>query len=430
MRGFIRKRSTLLMLMVLAVTLRSASSQSVSPDFEQRLSKADPSAFETISASRSPDELYKILTLALHHQFCGDRVNCTPGDNSDNVKSLAIGAIRRIPDHAKRLAEEIDQSSSKPGEIGVRRNNFFLLGEIASPEAIAELGRFLFDERNPEGDLPPDSGLNAVPNSLRAANAMGAALGDKPRIKSRKPGGYGPTEVHALQKWWQSPAANEFHGAEAQSIQAPHPTPDAAAKGNGQILANQERVLPTSTVNIEAATETAKSVMVCRLTGLGWIDFRGPGSSAYDEAKFDVIGTLKGEPVTKIVCSLTIFGHPLNEKAPVVGVDYLVIGDNKEGKFELQKLLTATPENIVKIQHLLSSSELNVDSSDTTATKALPARSHPAISLPKTSEKTPKAKSATPAPSEERPGSTPWSIIVVLIVAACGLLWLLLKRRG
>ena len=33
------------------------------------------------------------------------------------------------------------------------------------------------------------------------------------------------------------------------------------------------------------------------------------------------------------------------------------------------------------------------------------------------------------SPNEEPPSSTPWSIIVVLIVAGCGVLWLLVKRR-
>jgi hypothetical protein len=43
----------------------------------------------------------------------------------------------------------------------------------------------------------------------------------------------------------------------------------------------------------------------------------------------------------------------------------------------------------------------------------------------------PEAKPTTPpTPNEEPTTSTPWSIIVVLIVAACGLLWLLLKRRS
>jgi hypothetical protein len=39
------------------------------------------------------------------------------------------------------------------------------------------------------------------------------------------------------------------------------------------------------------------------------------------------------------------------------------------------------------------------------------------------------AKPTTATPSEEPTSSTPWSIIVVLIVAASGLLWLLVKKR-
>jgi hypothetical protein len=41
----------------------------------------------------------------------------------------------------------------------------------------------------------------------------------------------------------------------------------------------------------------------------------------------------------------------------------------------------------------------------------------------------PEAKPTAPTPSEEPTSSTPWSIIVVLIVAATGLLWLLVKNR-
>ncbi len=44
-------------------------------------------------------------------------------------------------------------------------------------------------------------------------------------------------------------------------------------------------------------------------------------------------------------------------------------------------------------------------------------------------KKTPEAKPAS-TPSDEPASSTPWSIIAVLIVAAAGLLWLLLKRRS
>lgn len=48
---------------------------------------------------------------------------------------------------------------------------------------------------------------------------------------------------------------------------------------------------------------------------------------------------------------------------------------------------------------------------------------------PPAPKKASEAKPTTP-PSEAPTSSTPWSIIVVLIVAASGLLWLLLKRRS
>ena len=44
-------------------------------------------------------------------------------------------------------------------------------------------------------------------------------------------------------------------------------------------------------------------------------------------------------------------------------------------------------------------------------------------------KKAPEAKPTQVTPSEEPPSSTSWSIIVVLIVAATGLLWLLVKKR-
>ena len=57
------------------------------------------------------------------------------------------------------------------------------------------------------------------------------------------------------------------------------------------------------------------------------------------------------------------------------------------------------------------------------------AAAHENVVQPSSPKKTPEAKPA-PTPSEEPDSSTPWSIIVVLIVAGLGLLWLLLKRRS
>lgn len=52
--------------------------------------------------------------------------------------------------------------------------------------------------------------------------------------------------------------------------------------------------------------------------------------------------------------------------------------------------------------------------------------------VPKPRTKQPSAQKNTaeaPPPSAEPPSSTPWSVIVILIVAATGLLWLLVKNR-
>lgn len=53
----------------------------------------------------------------------------------------------------------------------------------------------------------------------------------------------------------------------------------------------------------------------------------------------------------------------------------------------------------------------------------------PSLVQPTAPKKAPSTATASATPSEERTSSTPWSIIVVLIVAATGLLWLLVKNR-
>jgi hypothetical protein len=64
------------------------------------------------------------------------------------------------------------------------------------------------------------------------------------------------------------------------------------------------------------------------------------------------------------------------------------------------------------------------------ATNPPPPAATPLIVPSPATKKTPEAKSTATKLSEEPTSSTPWSIIVVLIVATSGLLWLLLKRRS
>lgn len=67
-------------------------------------------------------------------------------------------------------------------------------------------------------------------------------------------------------------------------------------------------------------------------------------------------------------------------------------------------------------------------SSDDTASAS--SSTTPVVNVqPSAPKKAPEAKPQTSSPGEESPSSTPWTMIVVLIVAATGLLWLLLKNR-
>ena len=75
------------------------------------------------------------------------------------------------------------------------------------------------------------------------------------------------------------------------------------------------------------------------------------------------------------------------------------------------------------------------------AWKALPPEQRETITVPPTEQwpfprivnkprTDPKSVESLPeGPNTDSPSSTPWSIIVVLIVAATGLLWLLVKKR-
>jgi hypothetical protein len=79
----------------------------------------------------------------------------------------------------------------------------------------------------------------------------------------------------------------------------------------------------------------------------------------------------------------------------------------------------------------ISKTGISVNASPSTLAPSLVASSGPSppIVQPPSPKKAVEAKPLVPTPSEEPASLTPWSIIVVLILAALGLLWLLLKNR-
>ncbi len=95
--------------------------------------------------------------------------------------------------------------------------------------------------------------------------------------------------------------------------------------------------------------------------------------------------------------------------------------DSNEFGFEVKAIDEVYAVNLKKAEELRS----RLASSNESVTQAVKLEV-PSISKTMASE----AKPAVSSTSEEPTSSTPWSILVVLIVAALGLLWLLLKRRS
>lgn len=93
------------------------------------------------------------------------------------------------------------------------------------------------------------------------------------------------------------------------------------------------------------------------------------------------------------------------------------------------KIKAATTPVTEYRKSLLMSLEARTPESEST-TPQTPTAKPPSVVQPTAPKKALEAKPMTSTPSEEPISSTPWSIIVVLIVVACGLLWLLLKRRS
>lgn len=142
----------------------------------------------------------------------------------------------------------------------------------------------------------------------------------------------------------------------------------------------------------------------------------------------------------------------LNDKAnrellsqPVAQEDVVVLDDtassflvwrrqNPVSKLDL--FWKSNPEHLAKaLRHTstASSAASSVPSNDVSDPPKLQSArtplNPPFVVQPPAQKKAPEAKQRASTPSEEPTSSMPWSVIVILIVAATGLLWLLLKKR-
>jgi hypothetical protein len=135
------------------------------------------------------------------------------GEQSGVIKEITAERLRDFPDHAAALGDEIDRFSEIKGAGRKVEHQFLILEAVGSPEAIAEIGRFVHDDRDPDKELfPPGSGFASISNSFLCSQIMGRLLGDQSPIE-KEPGAYSWKDVRAIQEWWDSPASSEYRAS-------------------------------------------------------------------------------------------------------------------------------------------------------------------------------------------------------------------------
>ena len=200
-------------------------------------------------------------------------------------------------------------------------------------------------------------------------------------------------------------------------------------------LAQNPKKLATDYKVTRDVINPSAEAYIAVFTSLGPADAGSPGESVYADAQLSLIRPIKGRDEAKVVsCSLNVTTFPpeLKEELPKLGVEYIAVGEPGKNRFVIAKLLEASEEN-VKLVNDLFSMTLKEDKSPlqpathSSTNQSPPKASTPPIVQTPAQKKAPEAKPTSTTTAE--PSSTPWSVVVVLVVAATGLLWLLVKNR-
>jgi hypothetical protein len=169
---------------------------------ELSLESGDFASLDAYRSIESIDVLYSLLKTSMTNQF---------GEKSKLVEQELRKRIAAIPGHAEYLGRRIDRSAALVGSQREREDAFWILGRMATPEAIREIARFLDDTRNPEQvlNLPESAHIYGCPNNHYAAQALAIAVGEESPIDGRKLD-FGPADIQKVQSWWQSSGQLKF----------------------------------------------------------------------------------------------------------------------------------------------------------------------------------------------------------------------------
>ncbi|MBL9132009.1 MAG: hypothetical protein JNG86_12460 [Verrucomicrobiaceae bacterium] len=200
---------------------------------------------------RDLPELWNMFEKAFKHGFGYERVVGNPMVSrkrvlteaeheklNDDIVSFVAQTMGKIPGHAKYQGDLVEADSTNPDRSGWRVLRLRMLGRLGTPEAVQQIGRFMFDTRNPGVDslLPSGDYTPPLSNSAYAYFELAHALRDKSPVRMD----LGPLKYEDKMKaydtmvaWWRSEASLPWRqplpGVELPEI-VRHPPSEAELK--------------------------------------------------------------------------------------------------------------------------------------------------------------------------------------------------------
>ncbi|WP_395747605.1 hypothetical protein [Prosthecobacter sp.] len=160
------------------------------------------------------------------------------------VERRALERLRQMPGLPRFVGDRFALLAIMGGQDIARRADLTTLRAIGDDDCIVQLGRFLFDSRNPEvtGPIPPGHLGLGVPSAIKydVAGALHAVLRERPGLAAEiKAAGTRPGWYERAQSWWlENPEAAPYRRklADLGVVLPPGYPPLAELKGAKTVL--------------------------------------------------------------------------------------------------------------------------------------------------------------------------------------------------
>ncbi len=198
----------------------------------------------------------------------------------------------------------------------------------------------------------------------------------------------------------------------------------------------KEAMLPGTDRKVDEMARYSEAFCIATFEQLGRPSLGAPGETFYTNARIRVVRNIRAGPFEAKTCSFSEQAFPPgsgepSESTPNIGQPYLMIGDIVNGELRIGKLADPTSENVELVKQVLRERgvELFVPPNTQEPSELDSSKTIRKMVLDAPTKASEPPQSASPETEEEPASSTPWLVLAMLIVAATGLLWLLLKNR-